>query len=163
MIGRSAEEDSRAKAVRLTTEGAAAYKAERFDEAVDKFSAAYQAYPAAPLLLNLSRAELKLSRCADAIHYAEMFRKTVGESEGVSKDAPDQWLETVQRSCIEVEVDSEPPGATIWIDGERQTDPDKTPWTGRLPVGSHKVLLWRTGYGQQRRALEVSPTPPHIS
>ncbi len=164
-VSRSEEpEDPRAQALRLTSEGAAAYKAEEYDQAIDKFNTAYRLYPAAPLLLDISRAELKLSRCAEAVHHAEKFKAAVGDTPAASPDSPDAWLATVQRACIEAEVDSEPAGATIWINGERQTSPDKTPWTGRLPVGSHKVLLWHAGYQERSGYLDVSAdAPAHLT
>jgi hypothetical protein len=153
-------EEARARAVRLTSEGAAAYKAEDYAKAIDRFGAAYRAFPAPPLLLNLSRAELKLSRCAEALHFAELFKAAAPDAQATSPDSSDAWLRTVQRSCIEVAVHSSPEGATIFIDGERQTAPDKTPWIGRLPVGTHKVLLWRDGYQQTRASLVVSADAP---
>jgi hypothetical protein len=164
-VGRGDEaDDPRSRAVRLTTEGSAAYKAEDYPRAIEKFSAAYRLYAAAPLLLNLSRAELKLNRCAEAIRYAEMFKAAVPDMPAVSPDSPDEWLGTIQRSCIEARVDSTPQGATIWIDGERQTSPDRTPWKGRLPVGTHKILLWRDDYQEQGASLEVTANAPaHLS
>jgi hypothetical protein len=161
VVSRSEEpEDARAKAVRLTSEGAAAYKAEEYAKAIDRFDAAYRLYPAAPLLLNLSRAELKLSRCAEALRHAEMFKAGVPGEQSLTPDSPDAWLATVQRSCIEAVVHSSPEGATIFIDGERQTSPDSTPWKGRLTVGSHKVLLWRDGYEKATGSLDVSAGSP---
>jgi hypothetical protein len=164
-VGRAEEgEDARAKAVRLTSEGAAAYKAEEYAKAVEKFEAAYRLYPAAPLLLNISRADLKLSRCSEALHYAELFKAEATNISAASPDAPDAWIANLERACIEAEVDSAPPGATIWIDGQRQTAPGKTPWTGRLPVGKHKILLWRAGYQEQGTFLIVTPdSPAHLT
>jgi hypothetical protein len=153
-------EDARARAVRLAAEGTAAYKAEDYPGAIKKFAAAYQTFPAPPLLLNLSRAELKLSRCREAIRDAELFKAAVPDTRSTSEDSPDEWLATIQRTCIEAEVHTTPEGASIWIDGERQAAPDKTPWTGRLPVGSHKVLLFFPGLGKRERYLDVSADAP---
>jgi hypothetical protein len=153
-------DESRAQARALTSAGAAAYKAEQYVEAVNKFSAAYRLYPAPTLLLNISRAQLKLGRCREAIHYADLFKAALSESQAASPDSPDAWQDTVQRTCIEAEVDSSPSGATIWIDGERQIAPDKTPWTGRLPVGRHKVLVWLQGYQKQEGFLSVTADSP---
>jgi tetratricopeptide (TPR) repeat protein len=153
-------DDARARARQLAADGAAAYKTEQYGQAIARFEAAYRLYPAVPLLLNLSRAELKLGRCTEALHYAQQYKTAVADAETASVDSPDEWLGTVQRSCIEAEVDSKPAGATIWIDDQRQTSPDKTPWSGRLPVGKHKVLLWLPGYQKQGAFLTVSPATP---
>jgi tetratricopeptide (TPR) repeat protein len=157
-------ESAREAARRLASEGAAAYKAEDYAKALEKFGAAYRLYPAAPLLLNISRADLKLSRCAEALHFAEQFKAEVKDISLASPDSPDAWLADLQRACIDAEVDSTPPGATIWIDGQRQSSPEKTPWTGRLPVGKHKVLLWRPGYQKKGMFLKVdADAPAHLS
>ena len=116
-------ESPRAAAKRLATEGAAAYKVEDYAKAVEKFNAAYRLYPATPLLLNISRADMKLSRCNEALHFAEQFKAEATDIKATSPDSPDVWLATLRRSCIEAEVVSTPPDATIWIDGERQTAP----------------------------------------
>jgi hypothetical protein len=157
----AAEPDrARAKAVRLAAEGTAAYKAEDFALAIRKFTDAYKTFPAPPLLLNLSRAELKLNRCKEAIRDAELFKDAAPEARSASDDSPDAWLATVQRTCIEAEIHSTPEGAAIWIDGERQSAPDQTPWTGRLPVGAHKVLLFLAGTGKREGTLTVSSSTP---
>jgi hypothetical protein len=154
---------ARARALKLGADGAAAYRAEHYAEALARFSEAYRTFPAAPLLLNISRAELKLGRCEEAIRYAEQFL-AVRRSEAASPDAPDDWLATVRRSCIEAEITSTPPGASIWIDGERQTSPESTPWSGRVTVGPHKVLLWKSGYQKAEGALVVTAdAPAHLS
>jgi hypothetical protein len=156
-------EAPREAAKRLAAEGAAAYKAEDYARALEKFSAAYRLYPAVPLLLNISRAELKLSRCAEALRSAEQFKAEAKDVNPASLDSPDAWLADLQRACIEANVESTPPGATIWIDGQRQTNPDKTPWAGRLPVGKHKVLLWRDGYQKTGMFLKVdADAPAHL-
>jgi tetratricopeptide (TPR) repeat protein len=152
--------EPREGAHRLSTEGTDAYKAGEYAKAVERFSAAYRLYPAPPLLLNLSRAELKLSRCAEALQHAQQFQAAVGDTLAGSPDAPDAWITTIQRTCIEAVVDSTPQGATIWIDNERQTSPDKTPWSGRLTVGPHKILLWREGFQEQGGTLEVTAGAP---
>jgi tetratricopeptide (TPR) repeat protein len=157
-------DDPRVAARKLGAEGAAAYKAEDYARAVEKFNAAYRLYPAAPLLLNISRADLKLSRCADALHYAQLFKTEGSDINPASPDSPDAWLLTLERECIDAEVDSTPSGATIWIDGERQASPARTPWTGRLPVGKHKILLWLPGYQKQGAFLQVAKdSPAHLA
>ncbi len=152
--------DTKSAAQRLAHEAAEAYKVGQYAESVTKFTAAYQAYPAPPLLLNLSRAELKLGRCAEALRDAQLFKTAAPSIESASADSPDEWLATVRRTCIEAEVHSTPEGAAIWIDGQRQANPEATPWVGRLPVGTHQILLWRSGYQEQNASMEVSANAP---
>jgi hypothetical protein len=151
--------EARAQALRLSAEGAEAYRAEKYPEALAKFSAAYRNFPASPLLLNISRAALKLRRCADAIRYGEQYR-LAATSGAASPDAPDDWLAMIRRECIDAEILSTPAGAAVWIDDERQTAPESTPWTGRLTIGQHKVLLWKPGFQQAAGQLNVSADAP---
>jgi hypothetical protein len=159
-VGAEEEQDARTRAVEIASEGIALYKAEDYAAAVVKFTEAYRIYPEPRLLLNRSRAQWKLSRCNDALSDAKLYRAAASASSGASADAPDAWLETLQRSCIDAEVVSTPPGAAIWINGERQASPDRTPWVGRLPVGSHRVLLWLPGYERRSGYLDVEADQP---
>ncbi len=158
---RGAEPDeARAEAVQLTSEGAQAYMSENYAEARRKFIQAYEKFPAPALMLNLSRVALKLSRCDEAIRYAQLYKASSVEIRAVSPDSPDLWFTSVEQSCIETEIVTAPPGAALWIDGIRQATPAQTPWTGRLTAGTHKVLVWLKGYRNQEAQLIVSPAQP---
>jgi hypothetical protein len=158
VVARSAPaKDARARAKRLTAEGTAAYKAKKYAVAVEKLREALQLAPSPALLLNLSRAEVRLSRCGDAFRHAEMSR---AQSSGAEQDTAEAWLATLETECVEAQVDSTPPGAAIAVDGEPQSAPDKTPWKGHLSPGSHIVSLSLPGYADATGTLEVSATAP---
>jgi hypothetical protein len=53
----------------------------------------------------------------------------------------------------QVQVLSEPAGATILVDGQRR--PERTPATFDLPVGKHVVTVVREGYEQDQQEIEV--------
>ncbi len=53
----------------------------------------------------------------------------------------------------QVQVLSQPPGATIRVDGQRR--PETTPATFELPAGKHTVAVAREGYQQDQQDVEV--------
>lgn len=60
----------RETAVELAHQAAQAYKAGNYTAALQKFEAAYRAFPAPAVVVNLSRTELKLQHCQKALDYA---------------------------------------------------------------------------------------------
>jgi len=74
-------------------------------------------------------------------------------------------LQITRRQVLSAEpaamrIDSEPPGATIWIDGrQRGTTPDEAI---RLYPGRHFIRLQLTGHGAWTRALPDGVPPPRI-
>ncbi len=74
-------------------------------------------------------------------------------------------LQTARRQVLSAEpaamrIDSEPPGAIIWIDGRRRgSTPDETI---RLYPGRHFIRLQLAGHGAWTRALPDGVPPPRI-
>jgi hypothetical protein len=74
-------------------------------------------------------------------------------------------LQTARRQVLSAEpaavhIESEPPGATIWIDGRRRgTTPDEAI---RLYPGRHFIRLQLAGHGAWTRALPDGVPPPRI-
>jgi hypothetical protein len=152
-------EDAKARAIRLTKEGGAAYRDGRYGEALQRFQDAYHTFPATPLLLNLSRAELKLGDCDESLRYAQMFASASPPGE-VSPDSPDTWLGTVNQECPEVQISSIPPGATLSIEGSHQAVVPTTPWKGRLSAGAHAVRGQKPGFTDAVATLQIQAGQP---
>ena len=149
--------DVKADAMRLAAEGAAAYKAGQYPEALAKFETAYHEYPVAPLVLDLSHVEVKLGHCDKAIGYARTYGAAFGPESRSSLETPEGLLLTVQTECPEAEVTSDPTGAMFRIEGLAQAAPLVTPWKGRLPVGKHLLLARHEGFPFQRGSITVEP------
>jgi hypothetical protein len=146
---------ARAKAVELGHEAAEAYKDGRFSEALQKYEEAYHLVPAPPLALNLSRTELKLGRCAEALEYAVSYGAAFGDSSTASVESPSAWIAAVKAQCPDVTISTDPSGASLSIEGLAPAQPLSTPWTGRLPVGSHAVIARLPGHANQQAVLFV--------
>ena len=52
-----------------------------------------------------------------------------------------------------MQVLSEPPGASILVDGQRR--PETTPATFELPAGKHAIAVVREGYQQDQQEIEL--------
>lgn len=153
-----AEDDAearRAEAVKLGHEAAEAYKAGNYADALEKYQAAYRLVPAPPLVLNLSRTALKLGRCDESLNYALTYSAAFGESDTASVESPQAWIASVKAQCAEVQITSEPPGASLTIDGASPGEAAVTPWKGRLLIGRHELRARLEGYVEQRQEVEV--------
>lgn len=54
-----------------------------------------------------------------------------------------------------VRIDSAPQQATIYIGSKKCGVVGYTPWNGRLPKGTHTVILEKTGYADKTQAVDV--------
>ena len=60
---------------------------------------------------------------------------------------------TLDRATGTLSVRSDPPGATITVDG--QTRPEKTPASITLPVGKHKLEVTKEGFQKHVEEVEL--------
>ncbi|MEZ4227088.1 MAG: PEGA domain-containing protein [Polyangiaceae bacterium] len=145
-------------------EGAAAYEAGRYPEAIDKFLVAASIYPNPQFSFNVAKAYDQLGDTAGALRFYREYLKQ-------QRDAPDR--ETVQGRVRELElglsrrgiqqlaVTSKPSGATLLIDGRPV---GVTPWVGETWPGKHRLALRQPGYRDaetevvlsRHRALDVA-------
>lgn len=149
----TAEQRSEAK-VRFD-EGAAAYRAGHYANAVELFLAADALSPSAALSFNVARAYEKLDETAKALrHYRDFLRRAPNAPNAREVRSRIATLESrlMQRGLQQVTVLSEPE-ADLAVDGLRL---GRTPWTGELRPGPHRIVLSREGYGAQRRDFELS-------
>ncbi len=142
---------ARAEAVRIAKQAAAAYKAENYPLALAKFRRAYETFPAAPLLSNLSHVELKLGDCASALDYAHRFAASSTEA-----PAAEEWIHRVESECPEAEITTDPAGASLRIDTDQGPPAGATPWKGRLLAGQHTLLFQAAGFSDRREVVSIT-------
>lgn len=150
----------RAEAKSKYEEGAAAYTAGRFKDAVDLFLAADHLSPSAPLSFNIARAYEKLADDADALRwYRDYLRRSPDAANGESVRALIATLAlSLQRKGIQqITVLSTPAGATVTLDDHPV---GVTPWTGETSPGSHRLLLSGRGYADAEREIVLSADVP---
>jgi tetratricopeptide (TPR) repeat protein len=156
----AAQEERRASARARYQEGADAYSAGRYKDAVDLFLEADQLSPSAPLSFNVARAYEHIGDDAGALRwYRDYLRRAPAAENAADVRAiiTALALTLAKKGVQQLTVLSSPAGATVSVDG---TPLGVTPWTGELSPGKHKLLLTYRGYSDERRAIVLSATEP---
>jgi len=150
-------EEPRARARAELERGLTAYRAGRFGAALDAFLEANRICPTPTFLFNLARAHDRLGHVGPALsHYRAYLR--------AAPDAPDRRIVMERIAALEAQLDaqgvqqvtvlSDPPGATVTVDGRAV---GTTPWTGELIPGEHHLHLEKEGEAPQERSIELAP------
>lgn len=142
----------------------AAYKEQRYADAVKLFLEADALSPSAPLSFNVARSFEKLDDISSALRwYRDFLRRSPQAPNAVEVRAKVTELATAlsQRGLQQVTVLSDPAGATVLID---EQNVGVTPVTRDLTPGKHRVVLRLTGYGDRASDLVLQPqTPQDVS
>jgi hypothetical protein len=103
--------------------------------------------------------ELKLGHCDQALDYAQRFSSSVGPDGTAAVAQAENWVRHVQGECPDVEIKSDPAGASLVLD-HAPTIAGVTPWKGHLPTGSHSVSL-RLGVVETQKVVIVQVGVPY--
>jgi tetratricopeptide (TPR) repeat protein len=150
----AAMEQRRAEAKLKYQDGAAAYTAARYKDAVESFLAADHLAPSAPLSFNIARAYEKLGDDAGTLRwYRDYLRRnpTAANAETVRGQIALLAHALQNRGVQQITLLTSPTDATVSIDDEPV---GVSPWTGEIKPGRHHVLISLRGYGDEQ--LEVS-------
>ena len=153
-------EARRAEAKTKYEEGADAYTAGHFKDAVDLFLAADRLAPSAPLSFNIARAYEKIGDAAGALRwYRDYLRRSpeVGNAESVRGLIANLAQSLQRRGIQQVTVLTSPAGATVTMDDQPV---GVTPWTGEIAPGKHHLLLSERGYADAERELVLAADVP---
>jgi tetratricopeptide (TPR) repeat protein len=156
----AAMEQRRATAKSKYQEGADAYSAGRFKDAVDLFLAADRLAPSAPLSFNIARAYEKLSDDAGALRWYRDYLRRNPDAANANTVRPliASLAESLRKKGVQqLTVLSTPAGATVTIDDQPL---GVTPWTGELSPGEHRVLLSLRGYVDTEKSVSLAPDQP---
>jgi hypothetical protein len=126
--------------------GALAFRNARYREAVANFLAADALVPSAALSYNIALAYDRLKETARALSFYRDYlrRRAEGEnSEEVAARIRALELELMKKGVQQLTVLSDPPGAILRIEDEPV---GRTPWTGEVRPGEHRLTLTRKDY-----------------
>lgn len=154
--GAAASDTRRADAKVRYEQGAQAYAAGRFKDAVDLFLEADRLAPSAPLSFNIARAYEKLGDDSGALRwYRDYLRRAPDAANAKDVQATVSKLEDLlsKKGVQQLTVMSTPPGATVLVD-DRPVG--VTPWTGDLFPGRHRVALTLRGYDDQTLEVDLA-------
>jgi tetratricopeptide (TPR) repeat protein len=136
--------------------GIAEYRAKRYKDAIDAFLLANDLYPSGAISFNIARAYESLQYPAGALRfYRDYLRRDPGASDAaqISKRIEELEDRLRQRGVQQVTILSNPPGATLSVDGRAV---GITPWTGEVLPGNHGVELSLRGYASKLGQFELS-------
>jgi len=142
----AAVDERRTQAKSKYEQGAAAYAAGHYKDAVDLFLSADHLASSAPLSFNIARAYEKLGDDSSALRwYRDYLRRSPAASNAPAvRDLVVSLAHSLQNKGVQqVSVLSSPVGATVTIDDQAV---GVTPWTGDLAPGQHHLLLTERGY-----------------
>jgi tetratricopeptide (TPR) repeat protein len=154
--GAAASDTRRADAKVRYEQGAQAYAAGRFKDAVDLFLEADRLAPSAPLSFNIARAYEKLGDDSGALRwYRDYLRRAPDAANAKDVQATVSKLEDQlsKKGVQQLTVMSTPSGATVLVD-DRPVG--VTPWTGDLFPGRHRVALTLRGYDDQTLEVDLA-------
>lgn len=135
------------------------YKQARYREAISELQIAYKIRPHGVLLFNIAQAYEKLGEIPEALrNFHEYLRQVPDADDRATVEAAMGNLEKrlAEKGVQQVLVYSEPPGATVLIDGKSA---GAAPFAAELPLGPHKVGVEISGY--QLKARDVVVTADH--
>jgi len=136
--------------------GIGEYRAKRYKDAIDAFLLANDLYPSAAISFNIARAYESLQYPAGALRfYRDYLRRdpAAADAAQISKRVDELEDRLRQRGVQQVTILSNPPGATLSVDGRPV---GITPWTGEVLPGDHGVELALRGYRGQLGHFELS-------
>lgn len=153
----AAEADSRtAEAKARFKQGVALYKQGRWGEAVEEFETAYRLKPHGVVRFNVAQCYEKLGQVAQALKSYHLYLREVPEAEdkaAVLSSIASLEKSLADRGLQQLLVFSEPPGAELAVDGQPQ---GRTPWSGELPLGAHKVALSLPGHESASQDVQLA-------
>jgi len=153
-------EQRRAEAKQKYQQGAEAYAAGHYKDAVDYFLAADRIAPSAPLSFNIARAYEKLGDGSGALRwYRDYLRRnpSAANADTVRAGIAALAAALAKKGVQQLTVLSSPDGATVAVDDQPV---GVAPWTGELAPGKHHLLLTRRGYVDAERDIELQAGEP---
>lgn len=124
--------------------GVDAYRRRDWNSALEHLLASNRLVPNRNVVYNIARAYEQLSRYDDAYrHYADYVEmETDAKKRGPAVEA----IEHIRARVALVQVTSDPPGATIFVDRRDLGPRGSTPRTLALPPGPHVITLEKSGW-----------------
>ena len=133
--------------------GKDAFDKKDYKAAKEAFLQADEIFPAAAAQYYIARSSEELGEPQDAVKY---YEKALGEGklkEDLATDAKTR-MDALKKKPAKVKVTSDPPGATILVDGK--PIPEKTPAEIDLEPGTHKITLQAAGRKDSEQSVEVA-------
>jgi tetratricopeptide (TPR) repeat protein len=136
----------------LTDRGKQAFIQGKYDEAIRLFNDAYCVLPAPLFRYNVSSVYKKLNDCDNAMLFGKLYLR---QADLQDKEDARQWVTSLQHECTHISIESEPSGASIWIDRDTGDPVGHAPWTGWVFPGKHTILARSQGLVDETQWIDV--------
>jgi hypothetical protein len=146
-VGHVESPAAKARAQALLTEGSRFYGDGDYVSALDRFSAAYKAYPSPKLMFNIGQANRDLSRPVEAREAFEQYLAKEDDPTSPTLAEATKSLEELQRRLGRIRVECETADAEIRLDGKS---------AGTTPLAN---VLWATPGRHQVTANHAHSAP----
>jgi hypothetical protein len=113
----TADPQAKVQAQTLLGQGTKLYGQGDVAGALEKFSAAYAAYPSPKLMFNIAQANRDLGRPVEALEAFEKFLAGVADASSETVADVRKSVAELQRKLGRIQIDCETPGAEVSIDG----------------------------------------------
>lgn len=147
--------EDKAKAKVLLHEGLDFNRQGHYAEALEKFQAAYAAYPSPKLWFNIGQVERALNHPVEAVEAFQKFLALVPDAEPENKEVAKSAVAEIESKLGRVRIKCETPGAEVVIDG-KNVGPVPLPEPLWATPGSHRVTITHVGFAPATENVEVS-------
>lgn len=120
------------------------YEANDYTGALDHFLTSNRLVPNKNVLFNIARTYEQMKQPADAYRYYQ--RAIEGEPDAATQRRISEAIARIRPQVAVVKIDSDPPGATVYIDRKDLGARGVTPLVLALPPGRYTFLAERPGY-----------------
>lgn len=121
------------------------YEAGRFEEALEEFFLEERLAPNWRTVFNIALCFDRLHREEEAYLFYQEYSAS-DDADETRRSFVATALVRLEPRLARVRIDSDPPGATVYVDGRDHGSYGTTPRVLALSVGSHHVVLERDGY-----------------
>ncbi|HTJ43621.1 MAG TPA: hypothetical protein VL463_16060 [Kofleriaceae bacterium] len=153
IAGSARADGSKRSAQALVTQGIHLLEKKQYDDALDKFRAAYDAYPSPKILLDIGSTLRDMGRLADA---ANTYAQYLDETGADAKPEVKKLLRDLDKKLCVLVIDIAPAGADVAID-----DGAWIPVAGRMQSrvegGTHLVRARHPGLATQEITVDGHP------
>jgi len=149
------EDPKRTEARKKYAEGETKFAAGDFEGAYAAYKAANEAVPASQALFKMALCLEKLDRPSEALTTYQAFlgSNPPPAMEPKVAEAQGRVAELKKKIPVVVKVTSDPPGASVYVDGVVQMG--TTPMEVKAPPGHHKVRVTSPGYDPFEKEIDV--------
>lgn len=124
--------------------GAERYEQKDFKGALEHFLSSNRLVPNKNVLFNIARTYEQLQRAPEAYRYYVLALE--GETNPASRKRIDDALQRILPSVAILKIETDPPGATVYLDRRDLGPRGAAPRTLGLPEGRRKVIVEKEGY-----------------